>query len=64
MEQERDDSDETEGRALYRKQADALASAQVNYGRRKVRRTAAKAVWCPFCKKEHVGGGTCMGHHP
>jgi hypothetical protein len=21
-------------------------------------------VWCPFCKKEHAGGATCMGHHP
>lgn len=22
------------------------------------------ATWCPFCKKSHVGGDTCMGHHP
>lgn len=21
-------------------------------------------AWCPFCKKRHVGGSTCMGHHP
>jgi hypothetical protein len=21
-------------------------------------------IWCPFCKKPHVGGDTCMGHHP
>jgi hypothetical protein len=20
--------------------------------------------WCPFCKKEHAGGGACMGHYP
>jgi hypothetical protein len=20
--------------------------------------------WCPFCKKNHDGGDTCMGHHP
>lgn len=24
----------------------------------------AKATWCPFCKKAHVGGDTCMGHFP
>lgn len=24
----------------------------------------ANAGWCPFCKKAHVGGDTCMGHHP
>lgn len=21
-------------------------------------------AYCVFCKKEHVGGATCMGHHP
>ena len=31
-----DDPDETEGRALYRARANALARAQVNYARRKV----------------------------
>lgn len=20
--------------------------------------------FCPFCKKNHAGGDTCMGHHP
>lgn len=39
----RDDPDETEGRALYRAQAEALASAHVNYGRRKVRRLKKKS---------------------
>lgn len=33
-----DGSDETDGRALYRAIANALAESQVNYGRRKVRR--------------------------
>jgi hypothetical protein len=32
-----DDSDETEGRRLYRAQADALAKAQVAMGKRRVR---------------------------
>jgi hypothetical protein len=32
-----DDSDETEGRKLYRDQANAEARAQVNYARRRVR---------------------------
>lgn len=32
-----DDSDETEGRRLYRAKADALAQAQVAYGRRRVK---------------------------
>lgn len=21
-------------------------------------------AWCPFCNKEHAGGGACLGHHP
>lgn len=21
-------------------------------------------AWCPFCKKVHAGGSTCMGHYP
>jgi hypothetical protein len=21
-------------------------------------------AWCVFCKKEHAGGKTCMGHYP
>ncbi len=21
-------------------------------------------MWCPFCKKPHVGGDACMGHYP
>lgn len=24
----------------------------------------AAGPWCTFCKKHHVGGDTCMGHHP
>lgn len=27
-------------------------------------RQRAGTPWCPFCKKDHIGGGTCMGHHP
>ena len=23
-----------------------------------------KQAWCPFCKRAHIGGDTCMGHHP
>lgn len=37
MATEPDDSDETEGRALYRAKADALANAQVNYAKRGVK---------------------------
>jgi len=22
------------------------------------------APYCPFCKKTHEGGDTCMGHYP
>lgn len=25
---------------------------------------ALDAPWCPFCKRHHVGGDTCLGHHP
>lgn len=25
---------------------------------------AAMETWCPFCKRAHVGGDTCLGHHP
>lgn len=25
---------------------------------------AIKAPYCAFCKIHHVGGDTCMGHHP
>ena len=25
---------------------------------------ALKEPWCPFCKKAHPGGNTCLGHHP
>lgn len=32
-----DDPDETEGRHLYRARADALAKAQVSYGKRRVK---------------------------
>jgi hypothetical protein len=32
-----DDSDETEGRRLYRDRADVLAKSQVAYGKRRVR---------------------------
>lgn len=35
--QRKDDPDETEGRALYRAQANALAHAQVSYARRNVK---------------------------
>lgn len=24
----------------------------------------ASEPYCPFCKKRHAGGDTCMGHHP
>lgn len=24
----------------------------------------ARTSWCPFCKKRHPGGATCMGHYP
>lgn len=23
-----------------------------------------ETAYCPFCKKEHVGGDVCLGHHP
>lgn len=37
-----DDSDETEGRLLYRARADALAKAQIAMARRKVKLTPAE----------------------
>jgi len=32
----------------------------------KVKEEKPKAAlpYCPFCKKEHEGGDTCMGHYP
>lgn len=36
-----------------------------DYGDRAPNRDPGDALaWCPFCKKEHAGGATCMGHHP
>jgi hypothetical protein len=26
--------------------------------------TFVTTPYCPFCKKRHVGGDTCLGHHP
>jgi hypothetical protein len=24
----------------------------------------SKKTWCPFCKKSHIGGDSCLGHYP
>lgn len=31
---------------------------------RKLSVERASDDWCPFCKKEHVGGAACLGHFP
>lgn len=53
---------------------DAIADKVLRYrpkpkskpARRRKRQAAKleKVAWCPFCKKEHAGGATCMGHYP
>lgn len=45
-----DDSDETEGRKLYRDRADALVAAQQGMARRKVKMQRPKPSECPHCE--------------
>lgn len=30
----------------------------------KKRRQNEAIAWCSFCKCDHAGGATCMGHYP
>ncbi len=54
-----DDSDETEGRKLYRAKADALANAQIAMGKRRV-----KPINDPGRPVPHHGSGPAIVNAP